>query len=305
MKLKASIDIGSNSILLLALDEEGNPVLNEARVTGLGRGLDRSGKFIDEAIEDSKNVFSDYQRLCKSKNIDPSKVIVTATEASRVASNSREFFQDVKKQFGFNVQIITGEAEAFYSTLGVLADKNINEEFITIMDIGGASTELIRVNTKKQEILTSFSMPVGVVRLNNWLEEERQEKEMIRVLNEYSEQLDKVESKKIYCVAGTMTSVGNMHLGNKDFVESEVHGLVVSSQNILDLLVRYEKTHSEDILKEFPFLGKRAATIQSGLLLANTVLARVKADEAYISTYGLRYGTILSGGIKDGFIFKD
>ncbi|MAZ48701.1 MAG: hypothetical protein CME65_09060 [Halobacteriovoraceae bacterium] len=303
--VRASIDIGSNSILLLALDGDLKPILNEARVTGLGRGLDSTGKFSEEAMKDSRAVFKYYHSLCVEKNIDPSSVIVTATEASRVASNSKDFFAEIKSHFGFDVQIITGKAEAYYSTLGVLADEKIKDEFITIMDIGGASTELIRVNTITREIINSFSMPIGVVRLNSWLKDGVREEKRDQVFELYSDQIREVSCSRVYCVAGTMTSVGNMHLGHKEFIESDVHGLMIKYKEIDSLFSRYKAVEAASILEEFPFLGKRASTIQSGLYLATSLLSLIGCTEAYISTFGLRYGTILAGGIEDGFIFKN
>ena len=86
---KASIDIGSNSILLLAanIGAEVNIVLNESHVTGLGRDLDLNQEFIDIAMNESFNVLKDYTHACKKIGIEPKDIIVTATEASRVAKN--------------------------------------------------------------------------------------------------------------------------------------------------------------------------------------------------------------------------
>ncbi len=300
----ASIDIGSNSILFLALDENGSVVGNEANVTGLGRGLDQSGAFSQVAMDESYEVFRSYHKLCLDLNIEPSDVIVTATEASRVAKNAGEFFNQIKQDFGFQVQTITGEAEAYFSMLGVLSDRNISEEFITIMDIGGASTELIKVNTQSKEIVCSFSMPMGVVRLNNWNEEGTRNDKIEDIFNNFQEKLALVASEKLYCVAGTMTSVGNMFLGHKDFVEQEVQGLTIQVSSISEMEQQFEKLSIESLLSKFPFLGKRSQTIQSGLFLATKVLNKLNVKEVYISTYGLRYGTIFAGGIKDEYLFR-
>ena len=41
----ASIDIGSNSVLLLVIEDDGNTLHDEAKVVGLGRGLGHRGLF--------------------------------------------------------------------------------------------------------------------------------------------------------------------------------------------------------------------------------------------------------------------
>lgn len=301
---KASIDIGSNSILFLALDDNGKILGNEANVTGLGRGLDQTGAFSQVAMDESYEVFNSYHNICLGLGINPSDVIVTATEASRVANNSKEFFSKIRNDFGFQVKTITGEGEAYFSMLGVLSDKNITDEFITIMDIGGASTELIKVNTKNQEIICSFSMPMGVVRLNNWNEQGIRDDKIETIFKEFQKNLSIVASPRLYCVAGTMTSVGNMALGHKDFIEQEVQGLTIQVSEIEEMEKRYKSSSTESILTEFPFLGKRSQTIQSGLFLATKVFKKLNVNEVYISTYGLRYGTIFAGGIKDEYLFR-
>lgn len=307
MGIKASIDIGSNSILFLLAEVNGKKISileNESNVTGLGRDLDRNGVFIQEALDDSYSVFKKYKELCDKHSIDTTKVIVTATEASRVAKNAPDFFAKIKSEMGFNVQIISGKGESFYSTKGVLIDENINERFITIMDIGGASTELMKVDTETHEIIHTFSMPMGAVRINNWIETNCENKKMNEIFFNFKESLKKVHTSKLYCVAGTMTSVGNMYLGHKKFIEQEVHGLEFKAREVKKLLENYSEFSAENFLEQFPFLGKRSKTIRAGLILASSIFDILQVEELYISTYGLRYGTLLSDEVLDEFIVR-
>lgn len=307
MTIRASIDIGSNSMLLLLAEVKNGEISileNESYVTGLGRDLDKNGEFLEVAMQDSYEVFKKYYSLCLKHKMDTSKVVVTATEASRVSKNSKSFFEKIKNEFGFHVQIISGEAEAYYSTTGILFDNRITESEITIMDIGGASTELIKVDVKNKKILESFSMPVGAVRLTDWSLEKKRDEKFNKVLNEFLSQLNKVKTEKLYCVAGTMTSVGNMFLNNKSFVEDEVNGLEFSTIEIDKMIKKYSDFSPEAFLEHYPFLGKRSNTILSGLILSRTILERLEAKNVYISTYGLRYGTLLAGEIKNDFLYR-
>ncbi len=305
MEKRASIDIGSNSILLLVAEIDGDSVKvleNESHVTGLGRDLDLNKKFIQEAMDDSLAVLEEYSKICKKYEIEPATVLVTATEASRVATNAAEFFEQVKQRAGFNIQTISAEGEAYYSATGILFDKHITNDVITIMDIGGASTELIKVNTKDKSIIHSFSMPVGAVRMNNWAKESKREENLAMVLQDFNKDLEEVLTSTLYCVAGTMTSVANMYLKHSDFVESEVNGLSFAAGEVNKMLQQYNEYTPDRFLSAFPFLGKRSKTIKSGLILANTILHRLKIENVYISTYGLRYGTLLAGEINHDFL---
>jgi exopolyphosphatase/guanosine-5'-triphosphate,3'-diphosphate pyrophosphatase len=305
--LRGTIDIGSNSILLLIGEfEDGNfkELENHACVTALGRDLDKTGVFHEESISASFEVLKRYADISRRAGLEPSLIIATATEASRVASNAQEFFEKVKLETGIHVQVITSEAEAYYSTRGITFNTKFQEDIIYIMDIGGASTEIIKYNTVSQEILHDFSLPIGAVRLTNWDEENVLEEKMLKTLTSFVEDLSKAQTKKLYCVAGTMTSVGNMYLGLDTFVESEVHGLKIKTKELKALISKYSHYSEVDLLNHFPFLGKRAKTILGGLGVARTLFDELGVEEVEISTYGLRYGTLKAGGIANEYLVK-
>ena len=304
---KASIDIGSNSILLLILDQVGGEykvLVNESNITGLGRYLDKNGAFLEIAMQESREVLLKYRSICDQHKIEPKHVMITATEATRVAGNAKEFIQDIKNKTDLDIITITGEAEAYFSTQGILFDSKINQEEVVIMDIGGASTELIKVRTQNKEILQSFSMPIGAVRMNNWIEEDVLDQKMGEVYASFSEGLDQMKTSKLFCVAGTMTSVGNMFLNNKKFEEDEVNGLEFDVHHIDKMFESYSDFSVEEFNQKFPFLGKRARTIKAGILLARSICQRLGIRSVYISTYGQRYGTILLDEIEDKYVFR-
>jgi len=305
--LRASIDIGSNSILLLIGDFSNSSykeIKNESNVTGLGRDLDKTGVFHTESMTNSFNVLSDYAAIAKSCGIDTGNIIATATEASRVAKNAPEFFSRVLNETGIEVQTITSAGEAYYSTKGIMFNSQFDEDEICVMDIGGASTELIKLSTNENKIIQDFSMPIGAVRITNWIEDNCYEKNLNKVLSDFKHDLKKIKTKKLYCVAGTMTSVGCMVLGLKSFEEMKIHGLCIETVKILSMINSYKAFTKTDFLKEFPFLGKRAITIYGGLLVATNIFKELEVELVEISTYGLRYGTLEQGRILDEHLVK-
>lgn len=304
---RASIDIGSNSILLLAGEFNNNQfveLLNESNVTGLGRDLDVNKKFLDISMQESLEVLKQYSDLVKSHDIDPADVVVTATEAARVAQNASSFFDKVKQHTGLNVQIISGQAEAYYSSKGIMFNTQFEQEQIVIMDIGGASTEIIEINTQTGHINTSFSMPFGAVRVTNWISNNEQVEKISQIKNDFSKELNSINTSKLFCVAGTMTSVANMYLGHKDFQEKKIHGLSFGVQEVQNLLQKHQDNSPDKYLEHFPFLGKRSKTITGGMIVATTVFSWLNIDNIEISTYGLRYGTLEEGFIADEYLVK-
>ena len=304
-ELRASIDIGSNSVLLLIADVTNNKlqeILKKSYITSLGKDLDKTKVFHAESMIATFEAIKEYAEECDKHNIPRENIIATATEASRVAQNAPDFFTKIKNELGVSVLAITSQAEAYFSTKGILFNSNFDSDVITIMDIGGASTELIKVNTMNFNILETISMPIGAVRASQWLEDGLFVQNLQKTFLDFRNDIDKFQSKNLYCVAGTVTSLGNMHLQNKEFVEDDVHGLVIRAEDIDNLFKKYSEHQPEQFLDLFPFLQKRSNSIRGGLHLVYHIIHRLLVKEVTISTYGLRYGTILEGEIKKEFV---
>ena len=136
--LRASIDIGSNSVLLLIADltnNKFNEISKRSYITSLGKDLDKNQAFHPESMQATYDAIKDYAEECDTHNIPRELIIATATEASRVAQNSTDFFIKIKNDLGVNIQTITTQAEAYFSTKGILFNSKFNSEIITIMDI--------------------------------------------------------------------------------------------------------------------------------------------------------------------------
>lgn len=303
--LRASIDIGSNSVLLLIADLTNNKfqeVIKESHITSLGKELDKNKVFHPESMQATYDAIKEYAEECDKHGIPRESILATATEASRVAQNSVEFFDKIKNELNVNIQTITPQAEAYFSTKGILFNSKFDSEVITIMDIGGASTELIKVNTKTFNILETISMPVGAVRASQWLQDDLFVQNLQKIFLDFRNEIDKFQTKELFCVAGTVTSLGNMHLMRKEFIENDVHGLTIKAEDIDTMFKKYSEHTPSEFMELFPFLQKRSNSIRGGLHLVYHIVHRLLVKEITISTYGLRYGTILEGKIKKDFI---
>lgn len=303
--LRASIDIGSNSVLLLIADLTNNnfqEIIKESHITSLGKELDKNKMFHPESMQATYDAIKEYAEECDKHGIPRENILATATEASRVAQNSAEFFDKIKNELRVTILTITPQAEAYFSTKGILFNSKFNSDVITIMDIGGASTELIKVNTKTFNILETISMPVGAVRASQWLQDGLFVQNLQKIFLDFRNEIDKFQTKELYCVAGTVTSLGNMHLMRKEFVEDDVHGLTLKAEDIDTMFKKYSEHTPAEFLELFPFLQKRSNSIRGGLHLVYHIVHRLLVKEITISTYGLRFGTILEGKIKKEFI---
>ena len=304
---RASIDIGSNSVLLLAVEldagtgEIKKELLNESFITSLGKDLDVTKEFHPDSMQATYEALKEYKRLLDNIHFPISDVIATATEASRVSSNSREFFKKIKDELGFSIQIISSTGEAYYTALGVVSSLGKTQENIVVMDIGGASTELIHIQTRPFEILSSISLPVGSVRATDWKHKGEFDTRLSELL---TQDMRMYETKTLVCVAGSMTALAAMYLGLREYRDDKVEGMQVTFKSFQDFAKDLRNTTVENLLMLFPFLGKRAPMVSGGAHVAELIGNKLKIDTIKVSTRGLRYGTVISGGLSEHYVCK-
>ena len=304
--LRASIDIGSNSVLLLIGDVQDDgieEISDTSIITGLGRNLDSSGKFTKQAMVDTMDAFKEFKSILNKYDISSSEVLVTATEASRVASNSEEFFIEVRKKYGFIVKIISGEGEAFYTARGVtLSSTTEDGGDDVIMDIGGASTELILVKSKPFQVKTTISLPVGSVRAQDWIDAGIFQEKMDDIIKNYD--LSAYQTKTIIGVAGSMTSLGGMMKGLTSFESNKINKQKITFSSFCDFSDKILSLDKQDLSEQYPFLGKRTRTIGAGARVARAIGLKLGVETLEISTFGLRHGTLFQGNLDERFTRK-
>jgi exopolyphosphatase/guanosine-5'-triphosphate,3'-diphosphate pyrophosphatase len=296
--IKASIDIGSNSVLLLAVEMNEDTkvftkeLLNLSYVTSLGKDLYKNKSFLPETMRATYEALSEYKNQIEKLGLDVKDVVVTATEASRVASNAKDFYDEVFRELGFKTILISGDQEAHYTALGVVSGSVENKETLVIMDMGGASTELIHVRCQPFKILTSISLPVGSVRATDW-----------RLSNQFDQMMKPIMDKdfssyktsSLVCVAGSMTSLASMYKGLRAFDDKLIDGLKIEFSSFKNFSYDLQKTSVENLHLLFPYLGKRAPMLAAAANVAVAIGEELGIEQIEISTRGLRYGTILEG----------
>ena len=301
--IRASVDIGSNSVLLLVAEVDKisgriiKEILNLSSVTSLGKDLDKTKKFHPESMAATKIALTLYKAELDKINFEIGNVLVTATEASRIAINAKDFFLEIFKELGFKIILVSALGEAYYTALGVGSTLEGNEQ-VVIMDMGGASTELIKIKLDPFEILSTISLPVGSVRAADWLLENNFESNMATILDrDFSPYM----TKSLIGVAGTMTSLASMFFGHHQFSDKDIDGKNIKFSAFKDFCLDLQKTNIANLLLLFPYLGKRAPMLAAGATVACMIGEKLGVEQVQISTRGLRYGVLIQGEINEKF----
>lgn len=156
--LYAIIDLGSNSFHMMItrqLADSVQVVDKVKRKVRLASGLNTQNILSEDAIARGLECLRFFaERL---QNIPPENVRIVATATLRIAKNNQAFLQKANQILGQNIVLLSGEQEAELIYLGA-AHTSCNKEKRLVIDIGGASTELIIGSDKQPQKITSVDI---------------------------------------------------------------------------------------------------------------------------------------------------
>jgi len=297
----ASIDIGTNTVILLIaeVDRSNNSLLalhNEYRMPRIGKGLQPNGAISEEKIKLLFSILSEYKIIIEKYKCE--EIIVTATNAFRLASNSKEISDRIKDKFNFDISIISGEVEAEYAFLGALSGTEI-AGLTLVIDIGGGSTELIFGN--RSEIIFKHSYPIGsVIATEKYLEHSpplpNEMKKLELKLQEIFEQItEKSKLEKVIAIAGTATTLACMVKALMEFEESVIDGCNLTAVDLQILISEIKILLPEQIKKNYGnVLSGREDIILGGAIILKQIMKIIDVDKVTVSSRGIRYGAIIN-----------
>ena len=294
----ATIDIGTNSVLLLVADSEGGalrPVLERATVTRLGEGVDRNRRLLDTACERTLACLTDYADQLRALGV--SRLDAVGTSAMRDAVGGQEFVARAAKILGVAPRVIDGNEEARLTFAGALSGLPQPGK-VTVFDIGGGSTEIIvgRSSASARQIVSAISLNIGSVRLfeRHVQSDPPTAEEMQRVEQDIQHALadaPKPESgATLVGVAGTVTQLAALELELLRYDATRVHGYTLTRSAVDRLATRLA---SLDLAQRRALPGMepaRADVLIVGSAIARAVLEWSGALELVVSDRGVRWG---------------
>lgn len=156
--LYAAIDLGSNSFHMLVVREVAGSIQTLTRIkrkVRLAAGLNGDNELSVEAMERGWQCLRLFaERL---QDIPHPQIRVVATATLRIAVNADVFIAKAQEILGCPVQVISGEEEARLIYQGVAHTTGGADQRL-VVDIGGASTELVTGSGAQTTSLFSLSM---------------------------------------------------------------------------------------------------------------------------------------------------
>jgi exopolyphosphatase/guanosine-5'-triphosphate,3'-diphosphate pyrophosphatase len=288
----AVIDIGTNTLLLLVVDEELKRVVDLCRFGRLGKGLDASGNLDPEAIARSLEICREYRAVMDAHHVDAPAVI--ATQALREAKNASAFVKPAEEILRATIEVIQGTREAELAFLSVARTfPELAGKPYVVVDVGGGSTEFIVTDGK--DVVSAVSVPIGAVRLTErHLEHDPPTADEIAALDadidRHLAPLDLPAGVPLIGTAGTATTMGSAQLALAKYDPDAVTGLRLAP-GIVDEMRARLLAATIAARKGMPGIEiQRADVIAAGVAIYARAVHRMQSPVMITCDRGIRWG---------------
>lgn len=269
---QAIIDIGSNAIRAVVYDSK-----------SLGAPEIYNDKFRSDLLSlltlDNLNVkhhtYLTLQYFCNIfTHLDVTNINCVATAVLRDHPKALEFTKLVKDKYNIDIDIISGEREAYLSALGLISGvRNANG---IAVDLGGGSLEIVEINNKKIEQLRSLALGTQKINDDSTLEG------LVEIID--SEFLHKPSCPNLYLIGGSLRFIGRYYMDFVRYPLRNLHNLEIAAS---DFLVYLEKIHSISQIRSTYQFNKIDT---NAILIAKALLKVLNPEKVIISNYGLKEG---------------
>ena len=285
----AVIDIGSNSVRLVVYRLEGRAiwtVFNEKVLAGLGRDLAKTRRLAPDGVIQTLQALKRFRAVLEAVN--PAETFAVATAAAREAEDGPDFIARVKAETGFSVRVLTGEEEAHYAAVGVLAGAPDAEGVVG--DLGGASLELIRLNATGAG--QGVTLPLGPFSLASPGAGFDAERARRLARERISAVAADFKTDTFHAVGGAWRNLALLHMRLSGYPLHVVHQYEIPANEALEAarLVAHQSRSSLERIEGMS--KKRSETLPYAAVVLETLIEQLSLKRIEISAYGVREGLL-------------
>src|SRR5262245_37420190 len=298
----AGVDIGTLTCRLLIADlqPDGNliEVRSVRRILRLGEGVDLNKRLSTGAMDRVLRCLKEWREIIDVSHVDA--VATVATSATRDATNRDEFLDRVKREAGFEVELISGDEEARRTMLGIRSGLPHGIPDVLALDIGGGSTEFILDRPGQPPIVRSID--IGVVRLcERLVHHDPPTDEEVCQAREWVAQETKVavadmgnyQAATFVGTAGTITSLAAMAQKLPIYEPTRIHNYQLQLSTIQEIEQTLLSLKMAD-RAGLPGLEKgREEVIAAGAIIIRRILETLGVSAMLVSDLGLREGVLI------------
>jgi len=285
----AVIDVGSNSVRLVIYRLDGRAIwtlFNEKALAGLGRDLPTTGRLSPDGVEIALTAIRRFRALLDGWRAED--VTAAATAAVREAADGPAFLKRVREETGLVVRVLSGEEEARYAALGVIAGQP--DAAGVVGDLGGSSLELVRLNGAAPD--DGATLPLGPFALGapRTLDLDRTRRIVENALSPHAERF---ATRHFHAVGGAWRNLALFQMELADYPLHVAHQYELSRADAL-AVSRLVARQSRASLERMQGLSKkRIETLPYSAVVLEALIERLGVERVTVSAFGVREGLLL------------
>ena len=285
------LDLGSNTFNIKFVtfkNREVRSIFKYKKYINIIASTNSDGNIQKNKERELFQTFDEFKSIIDIQKPDALKVI--ATNSFRRIKD-KAFVSNAEAILGYKINIISSDQEGEFVFKGVSSSNQIDERKYFILDIGGSSTEIIKVSEDK--ISKIVSLQVGSVFLSNkfikgkkFLYEKASEYVAKELEREGISEMSFKNKKPLY---GTSGSFKTAYRACQILMNAESSSIKENVANILSNTDKLDSSKSE--LKNYinPY---RINILPSCLIILDCILHNLGVSDVYKSSGGLREGVI-------------
>ena len=312
----AALDLGTNNcrLLIACPTEDGFRVVDSfSRIIRLGEGISATGCISDAAIERAIAALSVCRDKIKSRKARRLRLI--ATEACRAASNAEGFRKRVAAETGIRLEVIDRETEAALAVIGCSPLIDPLGRGAILFDIGGGSTELVRIERDPLEanatprIKAWMSIPLGVVTLAEHFggrdvtaqSYAAMTAEVAKHVTPFAAEHSRdLSGMHLLGTSGTVTTLAGIHLNLHRYDRRRVDGIWMSDADITATIARLLRMSYQERAANHCISVERADLVLAGCAILDAIRNAFPLPRLRVADRGLREGMLVEMMREDG-----
>jgi exopolyphosphatase / guanosine-5'-triphosphate,3'-diphosphate pyrophosphatase len=312
----AALDLGTNNcrLLIACPADDGFRVIDSfSRIIRLGEGISATGCISEAAIERAIAALSICRDKIRSRKAKRLRLI--ATEACRAASNAEGFRDRVAAETGIRLEVIDRETEAALAVIGCSPLLDPDGRGAILFDIGGGSTELVRIERDSSEqnaapcIKAWMSIPLGVVTLAEHFggrdvtrqSYARMVEEVARHIGPFAAEHGRdLADMHLLGTSGTVTTLAGVHLNLVRYDRRRVDGIWMYDADITRTIARLLGMSYRERAANQCISVERADLVLAGCAILDAIRRAFPLPRLRVADRGLREGMLVEMMREDG-----
>jgi exopolyphosphatase / guanosine-5'-triphosphate,3'-diphosphate pyrophosphatase len=312
----AALDLGTNNCRLLIACPSGDGfrvVDSFSRIIRLGEGVSVTGCISEAAIERAIGALSICRDKIQAKRAKRLRLI--ATEACRAASNADHFMDRVASETGIHLEVIDRETEATLAVIGCSPLLDPRGRGAILFDIGGGSTELVRIERDPDEpnptprIKAWMSIPLGVVTLAERFGGKDVTRQsyaaMVQAVARHvapfaAEHGGDLRDMHLLGTSGTVTTLAGVHLNLARYDRRRIDGVWMSDAELTATVERLLGMSYQERARNNCISAERADLVLAGCAILDAIRDAFPLPRLRVADRGLREGMLVEMMREDG-----